>query len=277
QKPKQELLPPAENNPFPLSEEAVSAALSEQGLDWGEAQESALGNTTLAYIYPRAYDSMLLSIQTMGSGEMQSLFLSSQYISSSASWEEDRALWPEFFALSQRLFGGENQAAEIFPGLADSITNGSWDHSFYPAAALRQGDLCYTLSMDYKDGLYALSSLRIENAEAHEQRQESILNTTQDREGPLDFYSIEEAQALQPGEKSSYFRISGYIEAIEPAEEKAPPAWEKAVLKKGEQSMEVLLQPHAFTEEELQMEREHVLILSPELPLPAVVCSPLPQ
>lgn len=114
---------------FPLGEEAVSAALSEQGLDWtvDQTQPNPSDDVlTLGLLRPesgKAYGDLIL---TTGDTQDQGRYLNLKLLISkddllqsseeAHSWEE----WEDLLLLAARLYGGFERVEELYTACADT-------------------------------------------------------------------------------------------------------------------------------------------------------------
>ena len=258
-----------------ISQEELESVLAKQGLDWQVADSHVEGDSSAYAFYLEDYN-RLIGVQTQAAASGGVVLISSQVLNSEEVAKQPEAeLLPQLYALAQALYPQSEKADKIFAELEESLTGGDWSYAYNPSATQREGELCYCLNMSYSEGAYSLGNLRILSADAYEALQQKALATVKEGYEDLTEISIAEAKEQKKDEDNSYFQVTAHVESAKDAGEEFPLGWQKVELSDGKDSIEALLQPHCFTEDELAMDREHILCFQSELPLPILLCSAL--
>lgn len=261
---------PAENKEIP-SQSQLADLLEEQGLDWSISDSHIEANSS-AYACGVPEYNRLIGLQVQREENREMALISAQILNSEEDTLDDSGLRPQLYALADALYEG-GQGAVLFPEMEAELTAEDWTFSFNPTATRREGDLCYCLNMVWQEGAYAFSNLRILNSAAYERIQSQALETVRAGYGGLATLSVKEAADTPRGEDNVYVLVKGKLEKAKPAGEGYPANWQIVELTDGESSMEVLLQPHCFSEEELAAERSHIVCFQQDLTLPLLLCS----
>lgn len=121
------------------------------------------------------------------------------------------------------------------------------------------------------DQEFCLSSLRIMNAEAYEQRQTTTFASIEDRVGALNPLTVTEAQKiLNTATENTYLLVPGKINVL--GQDKND--LRLSLTDDAGNSIEVLSHGTYLTEKEFAKERQHILRVGSNSELPVLVCSP---
>ena len=182
--------------------------------------------------------------------------------------------WPALFALAEEIFGCGNKARQEFTKIFDELDPSQTGEDPLTGAA-RQGDICYFLTLTYRDGAPVFNGLRIMNGAAYENSNRRAMTAITSNYGQPPTVTLEGDQLSTMASGHPYVKVLGTIENITPAGPDHPYGYQKALLRSGGNAITVMLRNQAFTEEELSCEREHLLWLESGLSVPLVWCSPL--